>query len=49
MEKVELKLNKGDLIVHSLHGIGTVKGIISRELQGKKHAFYRVKTNRLTY
>ena len=49
MQKVELKFDKGDLIVHSLHGIGTVKGISTKKLRGEKHAYYRVKTNRLTY
>ena len=49
MQKIELKLQIGDNIVHSAHGIGTVKGISIKKIQGEKHAFYRVKTNRLIY
>ena len=49
MQKIELKLQIGDNIVHSAHGIGTVKGISTKKLRGEKQVFYRVKTNRLTY
>ena len=49
MQKIELKLQIGDNIVHSAHGIGTVKGISRKKLRGEKQVFYRVKTNRLTY
>ena len=49
MKKIELKLQIGDKIVHSAHGIGTVKGISTKKLRGEKQFFYRVKTNRLTY
>jgi CarD family transcriptional regulator len=49
MKKIELKLSKGDLIVHSVHGIGTVKGISTKKIQGEQHVFYKIKTDRLTY
>ena len=49
MQKIELKLQIGEHIVHSAHGIGRVKGITIKKLRGEKQVFYRVKTNRLTY
>ncbi len=39
---------EGDWIVHLYHGVGQVKGIVSRELAGDKTKYYRVKTENKT-
>ena len=36
--------SKGDWIVHSRYGVGQVKGIEKKELDGEKKLFFRVKT-----
>ncbi len=49
MKKAEIKLKKGDYIVHAAHGIGEVKGTDIKTLRGTKRTYYRVKTQDLTY
>ncbi|HEX9797575.1 MAG TPA: CarD family transcriptional regulator [Anaerolineales bacterium] len=39
---------KGDWIVHLYHGVGQVKGVVSRQVDGEKHRFYRVTTDNST-
>ncbi|MFP3853047.1 MAG: CarD family transcriptional regulator [Anaerolineales bacterium] len=39
---------KGDWIVHLYHGVGQVKGIVSREVAGETSKYYRVKTDNST-
>jgi RNA polymerase-interacting CarD/CdnL/TRCF family regulator len=36
--------SKGDWIVHARYGVGQVKGIEKKELEGEKKLFFRVKT-----
>ena len=36
--------SKGDWIVHAHYGVGQVKGIEKKELEGEKKLFFRVKT-----
>ena len=36
--------SKGDWIVHAHYGVGQVKGIEKKELDGEKRVFFRVKT-----
>lgn len=43
------KIEKGDYVVHTAHGVGMVTGVEKKELGGKLKEFYRVKTNSLTY
>lgn len=40
--------DKGDWIVHLYHGVGQVKGIVSREVAGETTKYYRVKTDNST-
>jgi CarD family transcriptional regulator len=49
MKKVVLELKEGDYIVHASHGVGKITGIDRKKLQGEKHVFYVVKTDKLTY
>jgi len=42
-------LEKGDWVVHHLHGVGQIKGVVKRKVNGKKQMYYRVQTNDLTY
>lgn len=49
MKKVVLELKEGDFIVHATHGVGKITGIERKKLQGEKHVFYVVKTDKLTY
>ncbi len=44
-----LELKEGDYIVHATHGVGIIKGIDRKKMQGEKHVFYVVKTEKLTY
>ncbi len=37
--------SKGDWIVHLYHGVGQIKGIVKKELNGKERKYYRVKTH----
>lgn len=39
---------KGDWIVHLYHGVGQVKGIVSKEVAGETSKYYRVKTDNST-
>ena len=36
--------SKGDWIVHARYGVGQVKGIEKKELEGEKKLFFKVKT-----
>ena len=49
MKKLKLELKEGDFIVHATHGVGRIAGIERKKLQGEKHVFYVVKTDKLTY
>lgn len=39
---------KGDWIVHLYHGVGQVKGVVKREVEGETLRYYRVKTDNST-
>ncbi|HEY59693.1 MAG TPA: hypothetical protein G4N92_03250 [Anaerolineae bacterium] len=49
MKKVEEIFKKGEWIVHCYHGVGQVKGIDTKRIQGKNKVFIKVKTNAFTY
>ena len=49
MKKTDLKLNKGDLLVHATHGIGEVMDICSRNIAGEETSCLEIKTSDLTY
>jgi len=49
MKKVTLELKEGDHVVHATHGVGRITGIDRKKLEGEKHVFYVVKTEKLTY
>lgn len=40
--------HKGDWIVHLYHGVGQVKGVVKKRVNGTKVSFYRVKTENST-
>jgi RNA polymerase-interacting CarD/CdnL/TRCF family regulator len=44
MPETEQGFNKGDWIVHLYHGVGQIKGVEEKPLNGKMHTYYRVKT-----
>ena len=44
-----LELKEGDYIVHATHGVGRISGIDRKKIQGEKHVFYVVQTDKLTY
>ena len=44
---MNLKIN--DRIVHASFGVGKIKNIVSKEIGGKVRAFFKVKTDKLTY
>jgi len=44
MEAQTAAYSKGDWIVHANYGVGQVKGIEKKELDGEKKIFFRVKT-----
>ncbi len=44
-----MKLKQNKKIVHAAHGVGTVKGMATKVINGRKKAFYTVKTEKLTY
>jgi RNA polymerase-interacting CarD/CdnL/TRCF family regulator len=44
---MDLKENKR--IVHAAHGVGTIKGVATKLIDGRKKVFYTVKTDKLTY
>jgi len=44
-----IELKENDNIVHAAHGVGTVKGLTIKILNGEKQLFYIVKTDKLTY
>lgn len=41
--------SKGDWIVHKYHGVGQIKGIVKKKLNGKVTRYYRVKTHNSTF
>lgn len=49
MKKTDIKLKKGDYIVHAAHGIGEVKGTDIKTLRGTRRTYYQVKTQDLIY
>ena len=49
MKKLTLELKEGDHVVHATHGVGMITGIDRKKLEGEKHVFYVVKTEKLTY
>jgi RNA polymerase-interacting CarD/CdnL/TRCF family regulator len=49
MKKTELKLTKGDLLVHATHGIGEVMDVCSRNIGGEDTSCLEIKTTDLTY
>ena len=40
---------KGDYIVHTVHGVGKVMGVEEKEIGGKKKRLFKVKTSLYTY
>ena len=44
MNMQPVTFSKGDWIVHAHYGVGQVKGIEKKELEGEKKLFFRVKT-----
>lgn len=44
MNVQETTYEKGDWIVHAIYGVGQVRDLEKKELDGEKKAFYRVKT-----
>ncbi|HZD56903.1 MAG TPA: CarD family transcriptional regulator [Anaerolineales bacterium] len=44
-----LDYSKGDWIVHQYHGVGQIKGIVKKKLNGKETRYYRVKTHDSTF
>ena len=49
MKKAEIRLKKGDYIVHAAHGIGEVKGTDIKTFRGTMKTYYQVKTQDLIY
>jgi RNA polymerase-interacting CarD/CdnL/TRCF family regulator len=41
--------SKGDWIVHKYHGVGQIKGIVKKKLNGEITRYYRVKTHNSTF
>jgi len=48
MATEQLDFEKGDWIVHLYHGVGQVKGIVKKKVDGEKVSYYRVKTDNST-
>jgi RNA polymerase-interacting CarD/CdnL/TRCF family regulator len=48
MASEQLDFEKGDWIVHLYHGVGQVKGIVKKKVNGERVAYYRVKTDNST-
>lgn len=48
MTEQKTAYTKGDWIVHLYHGVGQVKGIVSKKVAGEKSKYYRVKTDNST-
>lgn len=44
-----MELKENNKIVHAAHGVGTIKGIATKLIDGRKMLFYTVKTDKLTY
>lgn len=44
-----MKLKKGDYIVHTYHGVGKIKEVDVKKLNGKKRSFFRVQTDTMTF
>jgi RNA polymerase-interacting CarD/CdnL/TRCF family regulator len=40
---------KGDWIVHAYYGVGQIKGVDRKAIEGVKKKYYRVKTKAMTY
>jgi len=47
--KESLRFNIGDWIVHYYHGVGQVKDIIEKGLDGNEKTFYKVTTREIDY
>ena len=47
--KESLRFNIGDWIVHYYHGVGQVKDIVEKGLDGNEKTFYKVKTREIEY
>jgi RNA polymerase-interacting CarD/CdnL/TRCF family regulator len=47
--KKSLRFNIGDWIVHYYHGVGQVKDIVEKGLEGNEKTFYRVTTKDIDY
>jgi len=44
-----MDLKENHRIVHAAHGVGTIKGMTTKMIDGHKKLFYTVKTDKLTY
>jgi len=44
-----MELKENEKIVHAAHGVGTIKGMAAKVIDGHKKLFYTVKTDKLTY
>jgi len=44
-----MDLKENNRIVHAAHGVGTIKGMTTKVIDGHKKIFYTVKTDKLTY
>lgn len=49
MDSVPNLFTKGDWIVHAYYGVGQVKGMEKKQLEGEKKLFYKVKTSNGAY
>ena len=47
--KKKLRFNTGDWVVHYYHGVGQVKGIVEKGLEGNEKTFYKVTTKNIDY
>lgn len=48
MTREKRDYGKGDWVVHLYHGVGQVRGIVKRKVNGKKNEYYRVRTENST-
>ena len=47
--KKSLRFNIGDWIVHYYHGVGQVKDVVEKGLEGNENTFYKVSTKDIDY
>lgn len=47
--KKSLRFNVGDWVVHYYHGIGQVKDVVEKGLEGNENTFYKVTTKDIDY